>query len=66
MPLVKCYGIMKMSLFRHISIISGVGVGGGSLVYANTLPVPKSAFFKSGSWSELNDWEEAKTSLKLF
>jgi cholesterol oxidase len=32
-------------------------VGGGSLVYANTLPTPKSAFFQSGSWSTLEDWE---------
>ncbi len=57
-PLLKCFGIMKMSFFRHITIISGVGVGGGSLVYANTLPIPKSTFFKTGSWSELNNWEE--------
>ena len=48
---------MKMSIFRHIVIISGTGVGGGSLVYANTLPVPKTSFYKSGSWSELEDWE---------
>ena len=57
-PFFRCFGIMKMSFFRHITIASGVGVGGGSLVYANTLPIPKSAFFKSGSWSELNNWEE--------
>jgi cholesterol oxidase len=57
-PFLKFHGIMKISFFRHISIISGVGVGGGSLTYANTLPVPKSHFFNSGSWSELNNWEE--------
>jgi len=57
-PMLRCFGIMKMSFFRHITIASGVGVGGGSLVYANTLPIPKSAFFKSGSWSELANWEE--------
>jgi cholesterol oxidase len=27
------------------------------LVYANTLPIPKPTFFKTGSWSKLNDWE---------
>lgn len=42
---------------RHISALSGVGVGGGSLVYANTLPKPKSTFFKQGSWAGLADWE---------
>ncbi|WP_347175211.1 GMC family oxidoreductase [Polaribacter uvawellassae] len=58
LPFIKCFGIMKLSFFRHITIASGVGVGGGSLVYANTLPIPKSPFFNSGSWSELNNWEE--------
>lgn len=56
-PSLRFFGIMKLSVFRHIAIISGTGVGGGSLVYANTLPTPKTAFFNSGSWSALNDWE---------
>jgi len=38
-------------------VLSGVGVGGGSLVYANTLPVPKKEFFQADSWSHLADWE---------
>ncbi|CAM4207686.1 GMC oxidoreductase [Gillisia hiemivivida] len=57
MPYLRFFGIMKLSIFKHIAIISGTGVGGGSLVYANTLPTPKTAFFNSGSWKELNDWE---------
>ena len=57
MPLVRFFGIMKLSIFRHVVILSGTGVGGGSLVYANTLPVPKKAFYQSGSWSKLADWE---------
>jgi len=56
-PFLRFFGIMKLSVFKHIAIISGTGVGGGSLVYANTLPTPKSAFFNSGSWKDLNDWE---------
>jgi len=31
-------GIFKMTFLRHVTVLSGVGVGGGSLVYANTLP----------------------------
>ncbi len=58
LPFLKCYGIMKMSFYRHITIISGVGVGGGSLVYANTLPKPEKAFFNQGSWANLADWEK--------
>ena len=56
-PLLKWHGIMKVTISRHITILSGVGVGGGSLVYANTLPVPKTAFYKTGSWADLADWE---------
>ena len=56
-PGLRFFGIMKLSIFKHIAILSGTGVGGGSLVYANTLPTPKTAFFNSGSWKELNDWE---------
>lgn len=56
-PKLRFFGIMKMSFFRHVTILSGTGVGGGSLVYANTLPLPKAAFFASGSWKKLADWE---------
>lgn len=58
MPALRFFGIMKLSIFRHVAVISGTGVGGGSLVYANTLPVPKTAFYTSGSWSMLADWEK--------
>lgn len=57
LPGMGLRGIMKISFFRHASILSGTGVGGGSLVYANTLPIPKKQFFESGSWAGLADWE---------
>jgi cholesterol oxidase len=56
-PFFRFFGIMKISIFKHVAVLSGTGVGGGSLVYANTLPVPKSAFFETGSWSKLANWE---------
>ena len=70
LPTLRFFGIMKLTIFRHINILSGVGVGGGSLVYANTLPVPKTAFFKTGSWKNLADWENElkpfyETALKM-
>jgi cholesterol oxidase len=40
-----------------VTVLSGVGVGGGSLVYANTLPTPKDEFFSSPSWGRLADWK---------
>ena len=57
-PKVRFFGILKISFYKHVSVISGSGVGGGSLVYANTLPVPKPPFFNNGSWADLADWEE--------
>ncbi len=57
-PGLRFFGIMKMTFLRHVTIVSGTGVGGGSLVYANTLPRPSRAFFESGSWAGLLDWEE--------
>lgn len=45
-PAAFCYGIMRMTLLRNVLIVSGAGVGGGSLVYANTLYVPKKQFFE--------------------
>ncbi len=57
LPAFRFFGIQKLTSFRHISALSGVGVGGGSLVYANTLPKPKKPFFNQGSWANLTDWE---------
>jgi cholesterol oxidase len=50
-------GIFQMSFMEHVTILHGVGVGGGSLVYANTLPTPKEGFFRAPSWAHLADWE---------
>lgn len=58
LPQVGFQGFFKMTFLNHVTVLSGVGVGGGSLTYANTLPIPKSAFFKTGSWATLNSWEE--------
>ena len=56
-PKLGLKGFFKMTFLNHVSVLSGVGVGGGSLTYANTLPVPKQHFFNSGSWATLNNWE---------
>jgi cholesterol oxidase len=57
-PHLKFFGIQQLTFLRHVSILSGVGVGGGSLVYANTLPKPKPQFFNHGPWAKLQNWEE--------
>jgi len=56
-PKIGMQGIFRLTYYRHVAVLSGAGVGGGSLVYANTLPVPTSAFFHSGHWKGLCDWE---------
>ena len=57
-PEVGLNGIFQMSFLEHVTVMHGVGVGGGSLVYANTLPTPKDPFFQGGSWASLADWKK--------
>src|SRR6266481_7616427 len=57
LPQLGFRGLFKMTFLRHVTVVSGVGVGGGSLVYANTLPVPKDDFFEAESWRGLADWK---------
>lgn len=56
LPALRFFGFFRVSFFRYVTILSGAGVGGGSLVYANCLQIPKPDFFKSGSWAGLADW----------
>lgn len=55
-PEIGLRGLFKMTFFPHLTVVHGVGYGGGSLVYANTLPVPEEGFFRNDSWAHLADW----------
>ena len=57
-PRLGMRGIFKMTFFRDVTIMSGAGVGGGSLTYAMTLYVPPRAFFEDRQWAELADWQD--------
>ena len=57
MPKLGCTGIMRFTPFKDVAIMSGAGVGGGSLVYANTLYRAPSRFFEDAQWAELAEWE---------
>lgn len=57
LPKLGFLGFQKLNLFKHAFILSGAGVGGGSLVYANTLMFPHDEFFKNKQWSDFNDWQ---------
>ncbi len=58
-PFLGMKGIFRLTTFRDVSVVSGCGVGGGSLGYANTLYVPPKKFFEDRQWADMNDWESA-------
>jgi cholesterol oxidase len=57
-PWVRCFGIFRVSPLRDVLVLSGAGVGGGSLVYANTLYRPPRAFYDDPQWRDITDWAD--------
>ena len=58
-PRLGMRGIFRISIFRDVAIVSGAGVGGGSLGYANTLYRARRRFYEDPQWAGLADWESA-------
>lgn len=58
-PSLGFTGPTRLTLFKDIFIASGAGVGGGSLVYGNTLYRAKPSFFAHPQWAGLADWASA-------
>jgi cholesterol oxidase len=56
-PFAKMFGIFRMTFFKDVLVLSGSGVGGGSLGYANTLYRARPRFFQDKQWSGIEDWE---------
>jgi cholesterol oxidase len=56
-PRMGMKGIFRLTQFKDVAVVSGCGVGGGSLGYANTLYVPGKDFFEDPQWAGLADWE---------
>ena len=57
-PRLGLRGIQRIDFLKNVMVMSGAGVGGGSLVYANTLYRPPAEFFKTGSWAGITDWQK--------
>ncbi len=57
-PALRFFGFQKLSFFRDVFVISGVGVGGGSLVYANTHMMPRDSFYESPRWAQIRNWKQ--------
>jgi len=58
-PHLGMKGIFRLTTFKDVSVVSGCGVGGGSLGYACTLYVPPKQFFEDRQWAGMMDWETA-------
>jgi cholesterol oxidase len=58
LPRIGYRGFFVQHTFKHVGIVGGVGVGGGSLVYAAVLLRPGNAFFQDPAWANLGvDWK---------
>jgi cholesterol oxidase len=58
-PFLGLRGIFRLTPFKDVFIASGSAVGGGSVVYANTLYRASPEFFKNPQWCDLDDWSAA-------
>ena len=55
-PRLGWLGMQRITLLKNVLVLSGAGVGGGSLVYANTLYEPLDPFFRDPQWAHITDW----------
>ena len=55
-PKLGCTGLQRITLLKDVMVLSGAGVGGGSLVYANTLYEPLPPFYADPQWAHITDW----------
>ncbi len=56
LPAVRAHGILQISILKGIMVLHGVGVGGGSLGYANVLEVPTDETFATPAWNTPIAW----------
>jgi len=56
LPWLGCYGTWRLHLLREVLVMHGIGVGGGSLLYANTHYDPPEVVWDDPLWRELADW----------
>ena len=57
MPRLGLRGIQRIHALPDVLILAGAGVGGGSLVYANTLYKPPATYFNDKQWKHITDWD---------
>ncbi|NOY58866.1 MAG: GMC family oxidoreductase [Calditrichaeota bacterium] len=58
-PKLFCTGIQSLTLLKNVLVLSGSGVGGGSLGYCAVLLKPPAPFFNDPQWAGLqDDWQK--------
>ena len=57
-PKLGLRGLQRIHVLPDVIVLAGAGVGGGSLVYANTLYVPPESFFRDPQWADMTDWAD--------
>jgi cholesterol oxidase len=56
-PELGLHGFFWQRFFRHVGIIGGCGVGGGSLVFGGVLLEPEEGLYRDPGWARLGvDW----------
>ncbi len=56
-PKLGLRGFFNIRFFRHVMVLHGNAVGGGSITYANTMLVPQDSVWDQGTWAGLDDWK---------
>ena len=57
-PRLGLNGIQRIHVLPDVLVLAGAGVGGGSLVYANTLYIPPDTYFNDAQWRHITDWKK--------
>lgn len=57
-PRLGMHGIQRLTLLKDVFIASGSAVGGGSVVYANTLYEPLPNYYRDPQWADIADWQD--------
>lgn len=58
LPRLGLRGIQRIHALPDVLVLAGAGVGGGSLVYANTLYQPPDSYFNDEQWRHITDWKD--------
>src|SRR5690348_10227572 len=56
-PRLGLRGFFNIRPFRHVMILHGCAVGGGSVTYACTSLAPRDSIWRTGSWAGLANWD---------